>query len=83
LILNECFLIKSIRSIPYINMLKGKILNISYKKDGFHIKIERVHKIFLTRQELDNYLKYILKHVKDPYKTKLLKKDLQNYFKKD
>lgn len=62
-------------------MIKGRILQISYKKDGFHVKIERVHKIFSNHFEMDKYLEYILKRVKDPYKTRLLKKDLQNYFK--
>ena len=64
-------------------MIKGRILQIFYEKDGFHVKIEHVHKIFSNRFEMDKYLEYILKRVKDPYKTKLLKKDLQNYFKKD
>jgi len=64
-------------------MLKGKILQISYRDGRFFVKVDRLKKVFNTIVEMDNYLIYILKKVKDPYKTKLLKQDIANYLKKN
>ena len=61
-------------------MLKGKILKIWYADDLFQLKVERIYKRFTTKEAMDNYLSYILKMVKDPQKTALLKQDLENYF---
>lgn len=61
-------------------MLKGKILRITYKNDGFLVQIEGVNRFYKTKQELDNYLLLILKKSKDPEKLKLLKQDLSHWF---
>ena len=62
-------------------MLKGKIIQISYQENGFYLKIDQTQKFFEDPESMDHYLSHILEHVKNPYKTKLLKQDLQNYFR--
>lgn len=59
--------------------MKGKIISIEYK-GNWHLTIDRYRKQFITFEELEFYLVFVLGKAKNEHKKALLRKDMEKLF---
>lgn len=63
-------------------MIQGNILKIGFlaSKSVWKVEIGSISKIFSNYLDMNKYMIFLLKNVKDPEKKALLQKDLRFYF---